>query len=324
MKTSKELRSQLRTTANPRAKKVILSQLQIAKERENTEEDTLRFSIRKCRACDLNKTRSNAVPWSGPTRGRAELLLVGEAPGEREDTKGIPFVGQSGKILDHGLTQAGTRREKCFVMNNLCCRPPGNRDPRPDELVACRPNFEAQLDLGDCPVGVTLGAYALANVIGKSRGSISIGEMRGKPIWVDGRIWVPTFHPAYILRNRGAFPEFVGDLQLALALRFMEDKPLPVPAWDQVEVDGMAMTKLGPALEKKGYAFLYSATLGTQIVITKQEGIRIPPSLRHLPHYTLDELVRVGLMGRGREWTKTALRNLHMVKSEFEGMVVQG
>lgn len=322
-KSSAQLRSQLEATSNPKTKLVIISQINAAKKREKQEEEDLRRSIRKCRRCGLNRTRSNAVPWSGPTRGRADLLLVGEAPGEREDSRGVPFVGQSGKMLDHGLIQAGTRRENCYVMNNLCCRPPNNRDPRAAELKACRPNFDAQLEMGDCQVGVTLGAYALANVIGEKRGSLSIGEMRGKPIWVGGRIWVPAYHPAYILRNRKAFDEFVGDLQLALALRFAEDKPLPVPPWKQLEIDGKKVGRLSQTLEKKGYGFLYSSTLGTQIVVVQHEGVQIPQKLKDLPLYTMDELIRVGMIGKGRQWTKSALRRLHMVKSEFGGRVIQ-
>jgi hypothetical protein len=151
-----------------------------------------------------------------------------------------------------------------------------------------------------------------------------MAKMRGKPIWIEGRIWVPAYHPAYIARNRKAFPEFVEDLQLALALRFAEDKPLPIPPWDEVTIEGKHLASLGPSLEKRGYAWTHSKTLGCQIVILRQEGIKVPDKLAHLPSYTFDELVRVGMIGKGREWTESALRRLHIVKSEFNGMVVQG
>lgn len=327
-KSVRELQAQLRITSSPATKKVILKQIRKAKWQEEVEEGDLRHQIRKCRACGLNRTRSNAVPFSGPTRGRADLMVVGEAPGQREDQKGIPFVGQSGKMLDAALNQAGTNRERVFVMNLLCCRPPENRDPRARELEACRPNYEAQLEMGDLMVGVTLGAYALASVIGEKRGKLSMGEYANKPLWVNGRIWVPAYHPAYVLRNRNAFSTLVEAFQLALALRFGSEgrTPLPIPPWDQVEVDGKPGQRIGPVVEKKGYALLHSTTLNQQIVIVKNEGIKVPGSVEHLPRYTLEELMRVELLGRGRKdgWTKQAIRNLNMVKFEFDGEVVLG
>lgn len=328
MKSSAELRAQFQATSSPHARKAILAQIQVALHREREEEEALRRQIVKCRACGLNRTRNKAVPFSGPPRGRADLILVGEAPGYEEDRKGIPFVGQSGKLLDLALKQAGTSRDKCFVANTLCCRPPENRDPKPNELKACRPNFSAQVDLADCAVGVTLGAYALANVIGEDRKKISMGSYLDTPIWLDGRIWIPAYHPAYVLRNREAFSSLIDSLKFALALRHgdSETRPLPTPIWEQVEVDGTKGSNLEQSLDKKGYAFLFSRTLGTQIVVLKYEGAKYPKALSHLPHYTVDELVRVGLAGKGRRsgWTKGALRTLNMVKYELDGVVVQG
>ncbi len=324
MKTTDELRTQLATASSPSTKKVILTQIARAKLTEK--EEVLRHQIRKCRRCGLNRTRSHAVPYSGPTRGRADLMIVGEAPGAYEDSKGIPFVGASGKLLDLALSQAGSNRDRCFVANTLCCRPPKNRNPRPNELKACRSNFENQINIGDCGVGVTLGAYALANVTGLPRSRVSMTAHVGEPMWVDGRIWVPAYHPAFILRNRNLFSEFIKTLRFALALSFGEDQPLPTPIWEQVEIDGTGGETIKSSINKKGYAFLYSRTLGTQIVILEYEGKKPPSALEHLPRYTLDELIRVGLMGKGRKagWTRRALRNLNMVKYEFEGMVVKG
>lgn len=328
MKSSSELRVQFQATSAPHVRKALLTQIQAAIKREKAEEEDLRTQIRKCRSCGLNRTRTKAVPWSGPPRGRADLLLVGEAPGYDEDRKGIPFVGQSGRLLDLALKQAGTSRDRCFVANAICCRPPDNRDPRPTELKACRPNFDAQISLADAAVGVTLGAYALANVIGEPRKKVSMGAYLDTPIWLDGRIWIPTYHPAYVLRNRDAFSTLVDSLQFALALRHGDSDahPLPTPAWEQVEIDGTRGTDISGPLKKKGYAFLYSKTLGTQIVILAHEGAKYPSSLAHLPRYTVDELIRVGLLGQGRRsgWTKGALRTLNMVKYELDGVVVQG
>jgi DNA polymerase len=255
-------------------------------------------------------------------------MLVGEAPGYEEDRKGIPFIGQSGKLLDFALKQAGTDRENCYVFNTLCCRPPENRDPRPNELKACRPNFIDQLDMGDCAVGVTLGGYALANVIGEDRKKLSMADHLDKPIWMGGRIWVPAYHPAYILRNRAMMPVLVGSLKFALTLRrgSSEYRPLPTPPWEQVEIEGTKGSDLAGPLKKNGWVFLYSQTLGTQIVIIQHEGKKVPAAIAHLPRYTVDELMRVGLLGEGRRkgWTKSALRTLNMVKYELDGTVVEG
>ena len=318
------LRGQLANASSPKIKRVILGQIKRAKQRD--EDEALRTQIRKCRRCGLNRTRSNAVPYSGPTRGRADLMLVGEAPGAKEDSLGIPFVGQSGKLLDNALHQAGTERDNCYVFNNLACRPPENRDPRPNELKACRTNFEAQLELGDCGVGVTLGAYALANVVGEPRKKIKMMEWMGKPVWVDGRIWVPAYHPAYILRNRDAWWTLIDTLRFALDLRFAEDLPLPTPIWEQVEMEGTKSADIAKPLKKKGYVVIFSRTLGTQIVLLQYEGKKPPATYAHLPQYTIDELIRVGVMGKGRQsgWTRKALRTLNMVKYELEGTVVNG
>lgn len=328
MKSSSELRSQFKETVTPGARKAILVQIQSALKRERGEEDGLRTQIIKCRSCGLNRTRSRAVPWSGPTRGRADLMLLGEAPGREEDVKGIPFIGQSGKLLDLALKLAGTTRERCFVFNSLCCRPPENRDPKPNELAACQPNFRDQLAMGDCAVGVTLGGFAVSNILGTPRDKTSLAKLLDKPIWVDGRIWIPAYHPAYILRNRDAFDSLVNSLRFALALRFgdSESRPLPYPIWEQMTVEGKKGTDLAGSLKKKGWAFLYSKTLNTQIVVLQHEGSKFPDALAHLPRYTIDELLRVGLMGEGRSagWTKSALRTLNMVKYEFDGVVVSG
>jgi uracil-DNA glycosylase len=174
---------------SPSARKALLRKAR--QKAQGNQADELRIQIIKCRNCGLNRTRNNAVPYSGPTHGKADLMLVGEAPGADEDAKGVPFVGKSGKLLDRLLRVAGTDRDRCFVANTLACRPPNNRDPKARELEACRPNFDAQIELADVPVGVTLGAYALANVIGKARSSVSMGEYLDKPVWVDGRIWIP-------------------------------------------------------------------------------------------------------------------------------------
>lgn len=148
------LRKTLQAVKSPQAKKLILKQIRT---------ETLVDQIRGCRDCGLGLIRTRAVPWSGPTEGAAELIIVGEAPGAEEDRTGIPFVGRSGKLLDLLLERAGTTRDRCFVANTLCCRPPDNRDPRPDELAACRVNFDDQLAISGAFIGVHVVVEPLAS-----------------------------------------------------------------------------------------------------------------------------------------------------------------
>lgn len=321
------LQSVLKKAKGTGARKAVLSKIRaLRRELGRLEDiDDLREQIKGCRSCGLNRTRNRVVPWSGPIAGKADLILVGEAPGADEDAKGVPFVGRSGRLLDALLSRAGTNRERCFVANTLCCRPPDNRDPKPRELAACRPNFEAQLNISGGWVGVTLGAYALANVMGKPRESIRMGEYLDTPVWVDGRIWIPTYHPAYALRNRSEQEVIVNSLRFALALRWGQ-KRLPIPPHDQIDIDGKPGVNYIPLLEKRGWVLVFSHTLNCQIVIVNGDAVKLPPNLRGLPRYTFDELMYVGIAGKSKDptWTKTALQTLHMVKSEFNGEVVAG
>ena len=321
------LRKLLAETKHPKAKGAILSQIRKLREDLNSEEDALRQQIRKCRACGLGRKRGKAVPWSGPARGRADLVIAGEAPGADEDWKGIPFVGRSGKLLDRLLRRVGSDREHVYVCNTLCCRPPDNRDPNPGELKACRPNFEAQLEMSGCLVGVTLGGYAFANVKGVGRTTVTLKDVLNQPTWIDGRIWVPTYHPAYALRNRSAEGMIAEGLTIALAIAHGKRKG-PYPPLNETPIDGVMRRRLGDKLEKFGWAAIHSDLLGDRIVIVRDDfnskmEKTIPLNARGLSRYTLDELMKVGLLGRGdRVWTKEAFRNLHTVRDAFRGEVV--
>jgi len=144
-------------------------------------------------------------------------------------------------------------------------------------------------------------------------------------MWIDGTIWIPAYHPAYILRNRSNFGGFVESLRYALALRWGTN-PLPTPPWEQVTLGETPGKDIGAAIKRKGYAFFYSRTLKTQVVVLRNEGSKYPMALAHLPRYTVDELVHVGIIGKGRNvgWTNKALQTLNMVKHELDGIVISG
>ncbi len=158
--------------------------------------------VRKCCCCDLGKTRKNAVPGEGnPT---ARIVFIGEAPGADEDAQGRPFVGRAGKLLDKIINAMGLKRQDVFIGNVLKCRPPDNRDPRPDEIISCLPYLQRQLEAMQPEIIVALGAHAARTLLDTNK---PIGQLRGRfhdyytaetapPIKL-----MPTYHPAYLLRS---------------------------------------------------------------------------------------------------------------------------
>ncbi len=128
----------------------------------------------------------------------ADVIIVGEAPGRREDEQGVPFVGPSGKLLDRLLGEIGLERDDVYIANVVKCRPPGNRDPRPDEIEACKGYLREQLQLIDPAVVVTLGNFSSKLLLKTDTG---ITRLRGTAYEWWGRYLVPTFHPAAALRG---------------------------------------------------------------------------------------------------------------------------
>ena len=152
-----------------------------------------------CRRCPLAETRTQVVFGVGDPSSR--LVFVGEAPGRDEDLKGEPFVGRSGQLLDRlVLEEIGLTRDRFYITNVVKSRPPGNRDPRPDEIEACRPWLERQLDLIDPIVVVTLGNFASKLLLATSDG---ITKLRGRTYPYRNGVLIPTFHPAAVLRGGG-------------------------------------------------------------------------------------------------------------------------
>jgi uracil-DNA glycosylase len=130
----------------------------------------------------------------------ADLMFIGEGPGFHEDRQGLPFVGAAGQLLDRLLGEIGLHRDQVYVCNTVKCRPPGNRDPLPEELEACRPYLDAQVRLVDPNVIVTLGNFATRYVLARP---VAISRVRGQKHVIDGRVVIPTFHPAAVLRGGG-------------------------------------------------------------------------------------------------------------------------
>jgi DNA polymerase len=153
-----------------------------------------------CTKCALQHSRKNAVPGEGPAN--AEIMFIGEGPGFYENEQGRPFVGQAGKFLDELLTGIGMKREQVFIGNVVKCRPPGNRDPLPDELAACSAYLERQIQAINPRVIVTLGRFSMARFLPNAR----ISDVHGQSYQVKGRTIVPMYHPAAALHQPSLRP----------------------------------------------------------------------------------------------------------------------
>ena len=158
--------------------------------------DELNSQICNCLKCPLGQTRTNFV--FGVGNPRAELMFVGEGPGADEDARGEPFVGRAGQLLTKMIEAMGFRREDVYIANVVKCRPPGNRDPEPDEIEACEPFLKAQIEAIRPRVVVALGRFAVQTLL---RDATPITRQRGRWREYDAVKLMPTFHPAYLLRN---------------------------------------------------------------------------------------------------------------------------
>lgn len=171
--------------------------------------DRIKEAVQACQRCGLCTGRRNPVSGTGPDR--ADLMIIGEAPGMTEDALGKPFVGQSGRLLDRLLGEVGLKRSDVFITNIVKCRPPNNRDPEQDEIDACNRYLQAQLKLVQPKVVVTLGKFATQTVLNTMQ---TMTELRGT-VWNEADyLIVPIFHPAYILRNMSKLPIMQQDFAL--------------------------------------------------------------------------------------------------------------
>ncbi len=151
--------------------------------------------IETCQKCALARGRNHTVPGEGPED--ADIMFIGEAPGYHENRLGRPFVGAAGKFLEQLLASIDMRREDVYICNVIKCRPPNNRDPLPNELDACRPYLERQIELIQPRLIITLGRYSMARYFPKA----TISKIHGQPARFDDQIVLPFFHPAAALHQ---------------------------------------------------------------------------------------------------------------------------
>jgi uracil-DNA glycosylase family 4 len=165
-----------------------------------------------CVKCQLAKTRTNVVYGVGSPN--ANLMFIGEAPGRDEDIQGKPFVGRAGQLLTDIIKAMKLTRDDVYIANVIKCRPPENRNPEPDELDECRPFIRRQIEIIRPKVIVTLGRFALQSLM--ERG-YAISSTRGQWLEYDGVKVMPTYHPAYLLRNPAAKKDVWADMKKVMA-----------------------------------------------------------------------------------------------------------
>lgn len=171
----------------------------------------LKESLVDCKRCKLCEHRTQVVFGCG--NAKASVVFVGEGPGADEDAKGEPFVGRAGQLLTKMINAMGLSREQVYICNVVKCRPPENRNPEPDEIAACEPFLKQQLDLIKPQVIVGLGRYACQTLL---QSSTPIAKIRGMWHEYEGIKFMPTFHPAYLLRNPPAKKYVWEDLQAVM------------------------------------------------------------------------------------------------------------
>ena len=185
--------------------------------------------VASCPKCALAKTRTKAVPGSG--NPETNIVFIGEGPGFHEDQQGLPFVGQAGKFLDELLASIELRREDVYICNVVKCRPPNNRDPQPEEIAACAPWLEQQLNIIKPRVIVTLGRFSMSRYF---KGQ-AIGRIHGQPKEIDGVLVVPMYHPAAALHQASLrntiledFKKLPGLVEEALSKAPAEPEPVQI------------------------------------------------------------------------------------------------
>ncbi|WP_025270632.1 uracil-DNA glycosylase [Hippea sp. KM1] len=185
--------------------------LKISSKEEEFEK--LKEKALNCRGCELYKTRTNVVFGEGNIN--ASLMFVGEAPGRDEDLKGRPFVGRAGRLLRDILKDVGIDASDIYIANCLKCRPPNNRDPQADELIACFGFLKEQIRLISPKVIATLGRYSTYELTNQKG---AMGTLRGRVFSYGAIKVVPLYHPAYLLRNPNAVDVFIEDLRMVKRL----------------------------------------------------------------------------------------------------------
>jgi DNA polymerase len=179
--------------------------------------------VRQCTKCLLHRGRTNAVPGDGPAD--AKIVFIGEAPGFHEDQQGVPFVGAAGRFLEELLEMIGMTRDQVYIANVIKCRPPANRDPLPEEIEACQPYLDQQLDIINPQMVVTLGRFSMARFFPGTK----ISQIHGQARRIDDLICYPMYHPAAALHQPSLRSTVEDDMRRILELL---EHPERIPVYE--------------------------------------------------------------------------------------------
>ena len=187
---------------------------------ESADWATLEATVSSCTKCPLHATRTQTV--FGVGNRSAQWMFIGEAPGADEDRQGEPFVGRAGQLLNAILFAMGLKREEVYIANVIKCRPPGNRDPQPEEVAQCEPYLIRQIELIKPRLIVALGRHAAHSLL---KTEVPLGKLRGQRLSYHGTPLIVTYHPAYLLRNPADKRKVWDDLCLAKAVLEQREQP---------------------------------------------------------------------------------------------------
>ncbi len=239
----------------------------------------LEAQVRTCQLCRLAKTRTSAVPGEGYIR--ADVMFIGEGPGYHEDRQGRPFVGAAGNFLNELLALAGLQRERVYVTNVVKCRPPNNRDPEPDEKLACAPYLERQIALINPKVIVTLGRHSMSRFFPGER----ISQIHGTARVVDGRLCVAMYHPAAGL-HQASLADIIRDdfrklpLYLEEATHSLSTRPMMVEAEQRVAAAEEARAEV---IQEPATAAVIDVLVEVEVAApTPAENSTIPPTIQEV------------------------------------------
>jgi len=163
----------------------------------------LEKQIKVCTLCELCNYRTNAVASNGVYK--TKIMLIGEAPGRNEDLEGLPFVGQAGELLQKMLNTINLSKDQIYITNVVKCRPPDNREPKKEEIDACKPYLFKQIELLDPKLIILVGKYSVNTVLGLN---LKISNLKGRVFYLNDRYLFCTYHPAFILRNQSYLEEY--------------------------------------------------------------------------------------------------------------------
>lgn len=284
--------------------------------------DSLRKSIQDCTLCPLHQTSIQRVPWEG---GPSPIAIIGEAPGASEDRVGRPFVGQAGRLLDKILGQVGLSRGSVAIINRICCRPPSNDYALATSLgapEACRSWFEMQLATTESWALVLMGNSALSAFSDKN-----ISSVRGKRWWQDGFYLIPTYHPAYALRNPDAGATILKDLTVLKDIIDGLDTPVP-NGYDPTRA--ISTLRSEPLTEndraqfrkfyrRNNYVVFYSSYLEERIIMARSLDVQVDVGYDDLPKYTVAEVEK---LSRWTSKTWEDLRRIHLTKKLLGGEIL--